>query len=96
MFTITPIIYSELAALLVADIDSKSYYSGTVTLYTPQVDYHLTATLMLRYREVVCPDTSYCQISEIIPVWWEMSYVDDDGEQPNDFDFNILARNICQ
>ncbi len=96
MLTITPTTYSELAALLVANINDREYYSGTVTLFTPQVDYHLTSTLMLRYRDVECPDTHYREISQVIPIWWEMSSIDDDGEQLNDFDFNILTRNICQ
>ncbi|MFR9504283.1 MAG: hypothetical protein SNH73_07555 [Rikenellaceae bacterium] len=95
MLTINPTLYEQLALLLIDDIGSMDYYSGTITIEQEEADYSFEASLIIRYNEVKFPEGYDTQISELIPVWWEMHSVTDEGEQLNDFDFNILRRAIC-
>ncbi len=95
MFTINPIIYEQIATLLLDEIDNREYYTGNVSHLTPDVDYSLRSTLILHYHPVQYPEALRIEVADIIPIWWEMTTTTDDGEVSNDFDFNILKRNIC-
>ncbi len=96
MLIISPILYEELARMLLEALNGKTFYSDKLLIETPEIDYIFEATLLIHYCEEHYPEGSEDQIAKIIPVWWEFHTSDDDGELVNDFDFNLLTRLICR
>ncbi len=95
MLSINPIIYEQIATTLLDQIASQEFYTGEVNHLTPDVDYSLSSTLIIRYKPISYPEATEIEIAEVIPIWWEMTTTIDDGQVLNDFDFNLLKRNIC-
>ncbi len=95
MLSINPTIYEQIATLLLNEIDNRVYFSGVVSHHTDEVDYRFFSTLIINYRSERYPEGEHCEIADIVPVWWQMQSTTDEGECLNDFDFNILKRNIC-
>ncbi len=95
MLTINPTIYEQLASILCESIKSDEFYSDLISLETPEVDYTLSSTLIISHRLVDYPEGCHSEIYDICPVWWKLTSVTDEGEQLNDFDFNILKNLIC-
>ncbi len=95
MLTISPKIYEHFAESLIKEIGSHNFCSANCTLQTPEVDYRLEATLLIRHILESLPEGDVLVIEEITPVWWEFHTSTDEGEQLNDFDFNILRSMIC-
>ncbi len=95
MLTINPKIYDCFAQLLIEEIGSQNFCSASCMFQTPEVDYRLEATLLIRHICESLPEGDVLVIEEITPVWWEFHTLTDEGAQLNDFDFNILRRMIC-
>ncbi len=95
MLKIDPILYEELAPLLIEAIDGREFFSDVIYLDDEQVEYRFMATLMIYYRQEHYPEGYAHQIDNIVPIWWEFHSTCSAGEELNDFDFKLLKDIIC-
>ncbi|MFI3285343.1 MAG: hypothetical protein R3Y08_01685 [Rikenellaceae bacterium] len=96
MLTINPTLYERLAELLVEAIEHRSYYSDKIYFEDSEADYLFSSSLIIYYRHNEYPEGRRAEISKIVPTWWEFHSTTEQGEELNDFDFNILEQIICR
>lgn len=83
----TPKEYAEVLHSLLEDIGERSYFSGSVVTHHREFTSHLKTTLII-YRDRTLPELP---VSDIVPVWWEMSTTTPEGEELlNDFSLATL------
>lgn len=77
--------YAVVAEQLAGEIEGKPFLSATITTLHPNFEAELILTLII-YR------TREGEVSDVVPVWWEMHTYDlESGEElPNDFSFGNL------
>ena len=93
MLHITSDIYRLVADRLRDAVGNAEFFSGTIAV-AADVDYTLRTTLLIYHREVSDESGSWSAIYDLVPVWWEFHSVTIDGEQLNDFDFELLRREL--
>ena len=77
--------YALVAEELTREIEGKEFLSATITTLHSNFEAELILTLII-YR------TREGEVSDVVPVWWEMHTYDlESGEEfPNDFSFGNL------
>jgi len=89
MIFITDPMYSDLAALLFAELpDGDSYYNGTVQYDTESFYSTLTCSLIVYHRSGPKEGTAAGPVAKIVPVWWDFSTCAAGSPQPNDFSWS--------
>ena len=89
MYEMTPTLYLELASLLVEQIGTRDFYSGTIICRDGDVECRLICTV------VVNGDRSDPRrITSIVPVWWELRTTHGAEELDNDFSFSEMLNYI--
>ena len=81
--------YALVAEELMREIEGKQFLSATLTTLHSNFEAELILTLII-YR------TREGEVSDVVPVWWEMHTYDlDTGEEfPNDFSFGTLREGL--
>ena len=92
MREINPNDYAYVAANLAAEIEDRTFFSGTIRTEHDGFDSELLTTLII-YRQkpqADCGPTSLMgPIVDVVPVWWEFHTFEHDGEEVlNDFYFS--------
>ncbi|MDR2890580.1 MAG: hypothetical protein LBV18_03115 [Alistipes sp.] len=94
--------YLALSVLLREAIGTADYFNGSVeleiaipepeTTQTPETaTLRLTTTLIVyRHLETLPEGATRRRIIHVVPIWWELSSVTDEGAVPNDFSFGEL------
>lgn len=87
---LTSEIYAEIANRLRDRIGRSNYFSGSVTFTAGDIDYRLTASLIIHRKEVEMPDGRFDTITDAVPVWCEFHTSRNGRKRVNDFDFATL------
>lgn len=90
--------YKNLAQMLISAIGNGEFFNGSVEMDFE--DFHSTLkTTLIIYREKECPDRSEVssgpsdgRITDVIPVWWELSTTSVSGIINNDFSWRELRK----
>lgn len=87
--------YMAVASKLVEAVGESGFFSGSVSVDTPEFYSTLTVSVIV-YSEAVGTPEGVCErISDMVPVWWEFTTVlPEAGEILNDFSFGELRRFI--
>lgn len=94
MYHITPELYHDVALRLCDAIDGDSYYAGSITFSTDEIDYRLTLSIIIHRSSDSSEIKNLNSIVDIIPVWWEFHTYNSTGEIINDFSFSDLKADI--
>ncbi len=96
MIEITADIYRLVAAHLRDRIAASDWFNGTVSGILPvgenmagagiSVEWRLTLTAIVYRRTEIFPEGARRPISDIVPVWWEFSTTDLDGDRDDSAD----------
>ena len=86
MITINDRMYEKIADLLVRRIEEPHFFNGTIEYDTDEFYSSLVCTL------IVCRDQENGRILSVLPVWWDFSLFQAEGEQTTDFSWNELNR----
>ena len=89
MYEITPTIYLELATLLLEQIGTRDFFSGSVTVNDGDVECRLICTVVVEHDK-----RNVRQIASISPVWWELRTTEGTEEFNNDFSFAEMLESI--
>lgn len=90
MFTVTPHLYRETAIRLREAVSGCSYFSGSISFSSDNIDCKLTASLVICRQSLDMPEEELRCISDIVPVWWHFATFRDGTEILNDFSFGDL------
>ncbi len=82
--------YELLLGRLTEAIGGRHYFNGTVRAEGTDVDFLLTCSCVVYRRAVEMPDGQRDEVTDIVPVWWDLRSVGDDGEVDNDFSFDTM------
>ncbi len=96
MFTFTHNHYLKLAETLLEQIGTASYYSNVIELEQDDADIKFCASLIIYHHGNSLDELPEQFISDVVPVWWELKTTTLDGEQINDFDFDVFKQILCQ
>ena len=87
MYEMTPLLYLELASLLVERIGTRDFFSGSIICHDGDVECRLICTVVVRHDR-----SNPHRITSIMPVWWEMHTTCGAEEFDNDFSFREMLR----
>ncbi len=91
MIEVTCDVYREIAVRLLERIGSSEWFNGSVEYETDDVYTRLTLSAIVYRRSETGPEgVTLRPISDVVPVWWEFSTVQQCGEVLNDFSFADL------
>jgi hypothetical protein len=96
MIEITSEIYCEIARNLRATIGEGNYFNGKVEITGEEFYATLTLSAIVYRRTEELPEGDVSRISNIVPVWWEFSTVQECGEVSNDFSFAELKPYVIE
>jgi hypothetical protein len=96
MIEITNETYRDVAAGLTESISDSDFFNGTIEFDFDEFYAALTITAILHRRNETYPEGLQRVTVDIIPVWWEFSTVQEQGEVLNDFSFSELKKYILQ
>ncbi len=82
--------YELLLGRLVEVIGGRHYFNGTVRAEGTDVDFLLTCSCVVYRGAVEMPDGRRDEITDIVPVWWDLRSIGDEGEVDNDFSFDTM------
>jgi hypothetical protein len=88
MYETTPSIYLKVGTMLMEQIGTRDFFSGSVELCDGDVECRLLTTL------VVSRDSDDDGIVSLHPVWWEFTTTLYGEELCNDFSFNEMLKNV--
>ena len=88
MYETTHSIYLKVGTLLMEQIGTCDFFSGSVTLYDGDVECCLLTTL------IVSRDSGDGGIESLHPVWWEFTTTLDGESLCNDFSFDEMLRAV--
>ncbi|MEG1611383.1 MAG: hypothetical protein RRZ83_03865 [Alistipes sp.] len=94
IISVTPELYREMADRLREAIRVSDYFSGTILYAQEDVESRFTASLIVYQRAVNAPDGKFCEITDLVPVWWEFHTLVAGEEVINDFEFSELKSYI--
>ena len=89
MYELTPTIYLKFAELLLAEIGTRDFYSGSLTLCDGDVECRRITTLVVE-RDRYAPG----HIVAILPVWWDFKTTLDTEVITNDFSFSEMLETV--
>jgi hypothetical protein len=98
MIHITEDHYCRIAAKLAEAIDgSPDWYNSEIWLEFPDFDcwFRLTAILYWE-RGMDGSGKPIAEFKDIVPVWWELTTVEEDGQTCNDFCFSDFKMYLTQ
>jgi hypothetical protein len=90
MIEISAEIYCAIAARLREKIGICDYFNGTVEFETEEFYSTLTLTAIVYRRTETTPECVRRPVSDVVPVWWDFSTVQECGQVLNDFSFMEL------
>jgi hypothetical protein len=90
MIEITDATYRLAAARLREEIAAADWFNGSMEFSTDGFLARLVLTAIVYRRTEHLPEGVRRPISDVVPVWWEFSTADDEGQCPNDFSFSEL------
>ncbi len=82
--------YELLLERLTEAVGGRHYFNGTVRAQGTGVDFQLTCSCVVYRSAVEMPDGRRDEVTDLVPVWWELRSVGDDGEVDNDFSFDTM------
>ena len=88
MYETTPSIYLKVGELLMEQIGTSDFFTGSVTLYDGDVECRLITTL------VVSRDRGDGGIVSLHPVWWDFTTTLGDELLCNDFSFSEMLKAV--
>lgn len=92
--------YSALASKILEETSSPNYFSGRVEIVTSSdVEVELVASLIIYRRRVCLLDSdSVDSVTDVVPVWWDVTLYRGDGDVllDHDFDFERLRMAIIE
>lgn len=86
--------YREIAKKIIEEIVGRNYFSGSFEFEWEEYSARMLTTLIIYYTQVSRPEGEATIISDVIPVWWELHTMGEEGEVLNDFSFNELRNYI--
>ena len=96
MISITPEIYQSVAAAVLAAVEGKEFFNGSVECDTDEFYSTLRMTLIL-YRDKgddkkggPAGPSGDGALRDVVPVWWEFSLSQPSGEVETDFSWREL------
>jgi hypothetical protein len=90
MIEINDEIYRALADRLRDTVGTGDYFNGSVEIETDECSARLTTTLIVYRRTETSPEGVRKPITDIVPVWWELSTTSAGVPVENDFSFSEL------
>lgn len=86
-------LYDEVAERLFNVIGDSSFFNGSVSVECDEFDAVLTISAII-YRSATqhCDGSSFSEISDIVPIWWEFATFAECGQVLNDFSFATFKR----
>lgn len=91
MYAISHQLYVELAERLAGAIETKEFFSGSVSCISGDVECKLICTLIVHRSQAEASEGCMPRISKLIPVWWECHTTIGSEEIINDFSFSELS-----
>ena len=88
MYETTPSIYLKVGELLMEQIGTRDFFSGSVTLYDGDVECRLLTTL------IVSRDSEDGGIVSLHPVWWDFTTTLGEELLCNDFSFGEMLKAV--
>lgn len=82
--------YELLLGRLTEAVGGRHYFNGTVRAQGADADFLLTCSCVVYRAAVEMPDGRRDELTDIVPVWWDLRSVTDDGEADNDFSFDTM------
>ncbi len=82
--------YSAFAAELREAIGDQEYFNGSVELDTEEFSARLVVTLVVYRRTETLPEGVRRPISNVVPVWWELTTTTEGVNALYDFSFSEL------
>ncbi|GHU99199.1 hypothetical protein FACS1894159_02840 [Bacteroidia bacterium] len=89
MLSVSPEIYRAVADRLLRAIADKEFFNGSIEYDTEEFYSSLRTTLII-YRDKSSLHGGGEPISDIVPVWWEFSLSQPQGEVDTDFSWREL------
>jgi hypothetical protein len=96
MIEITGEIYENIAHALRDAIGEATYFNGKVEITGEEFYAVLTLTAIIYRHNEELPEGNVSRISNIVPVWWEFSTVQECGEVLNNFSFAELKPHVIE
>lgn len=90
MIEISNEVYCALAAFLKEAIGPADYFNGKVEYETEEFLATLTVTAIVYRRTEIFPDGERRPVTDVVPMWWALTTVQECGEVFNDFSFSEL------
>ncbi len=90
MIEISTPAYCTIAARLRQAIGQSDYFNGTIEYETEEFYSTLTLTAIIYRRTEIMPEGPRRPISDIVPIWWEFTTVQECGNVLNCFSFSEL------
>lgn len=90
MINIQQSTYEAMASDLFDMIGERSYFEGTIY---HEVDEYFAE---LRLSAIIYRFRESGNIKEIVPIWWELDAITEDGPQMNDFEFKKIRQIIIE
>ena len=94
MYRISPKFYSEMVEMLLGLIDQKEYFSGSFEFEFECVSCRVLLSAVIYRRDSLWPEGERREVTDMVPVWWELHTEIDGREVLNDFSFNELREYI--
>ena len=94
MYDVLPELYREVANKIIEHVGRRGYYSGALDFEWESVECRMVLSAVVYRRTEHYPEGERSVVADMVPVWWEFHSVTIDGEQLNDFDFELLRREL--
>lgn len=87
-------VYRKLGRQIRDDIGGTESYYGEAEYDNGTFYGKLIVNLRCYYEQIIAPDGRWEELDDVVPLWWEFHtfYIDEDEEQPNDFQFGHLKK----
>lgn len=89
MYEISTHVYQRLAEMLIDEIGSRDFFSGSVICCDGEVECRLSCTVVVRHAK-----SCLRSIVSIAPVWWELHSTIGQEELYNDFSFGEMLSHL--